>query len=186
MFARHVRPLAADLLILTGQLTLGEPGYPHHVGVVVQEASAWQGPRLVQAMPSGAEEITLDERHWTPDHVYLRPPYGSEERLIGLTTLTVASQGIGVAAAARRYLDTPYSYLDYAAILGRHLGVKDGRLRRYVRSTRHMICSQLADQAMADAGFHVFDDGRWPQDVTPAALYAALLARPGTASLTCG
>jgi hypothetical protein len=29
---------------------------------------------------------------------------------------------------------------------------------------------------LADAGWHVFDDGRLPQDVTPAALYAKMLA----------
>jgi hypothetical protein len=42
------------------------------------------------------------------------------------------------------------------------------------------MCSQLADQALADAGFHVFDDGRLPQDVVPAELFRALIDMPGT------
>jgi hypothetical protein len=34
-----------------------------------------------------------------------------------------------------------------------------------------MICSQLVDQCYQDAGVHLFADGRWPGDVTPADLY---------------
>jgi hypothetical protein len=61
-----------------------------------------------------------------------------------------------------------------------HLGIANGPVRRYVTSSKRMICSQLADQAMSDAGFHVFNDGRLPQDVTPSALFAKLLSLPGT------
>jgi hypothetical protein len=80
MFARHVRPLAADLLILAGQLTLGQPGYPHHVAVVTQAYGQnpmrpLSAPRIVQAMPSGAEEIEIGAEHWTKDYVYIRPEY---------------------------------------------------------------------------------------------------------------
>lgn len=49
-----------------------------------------------------------------------------------------------------------------------------------------MICSQLVDQALADAGFHVFDDGRLPQDVVPAELFRALLDTPGTTYVVPG
>jgi hypothetical protein len=34
-----------------------------------------------------------------------------------------------------------------------------------------MICSQLADTAAAEGGWHLFEDGRWPGDVTPGDLY---------------
>jgi len=177
MFARHVRPLSADLLIKWGQLLLGEPGYPHHVAVVTTVGDRMRPyPRIVQAMPSGAEEIRLGPQHLGPDYVYLRPAY------------RVAATDYGgmaecVAAAARAYVGTPYSFADYVAIAGWHFGVKNGPIRRYVTSSKHMICSQLADQALSDAGFHVFDDGRLPQDVTPSALYLALLAMPGTIAL---
>jgi len=39
------------------------------------------------------------------------------------------------------------------------------------------------DQALTDTDYHVFDDGRDPQDVTPAALYRKLKTMPGTLTL---
>lgn len=190
MFARHVTPRSADLLILAGQWFLGQPRYPHHVGVIV--SSGGPGlvplngdilvpptipPRMVQAMPNGAEEVDLDDRYWTDDYVYVRPNYMRSHA------------HLDVAAAARSYVGTPYSFLDYAAITGVRLGITNGPIRRYVTTSKHMICSQLADQAMADAGYHVFTDGRLPQDVTPGALfgkltsmYPAAIIRPGKPS----
>lgn len=166
MFARHVSPKAADLLILAGQTFLGEPGYPHHVAVVSRlPGVSW--PMIVQAMPSGAEEIEIGVEHWTKDYVYVRPAYDSYD------------QALHVAAAARGYVSTPYSFLDYVALTGLHLGIKNGLIRRYVTTSKHMICSQLADQAMSDAGWHVFQDKRLPQDVTPAALFERMLSMPG-------
>jgi len=169
MFANHVRPWAADALIWAGQAFLGQPRYPHHVGVIVQGGypGDWDAdhrpPRMVQAMPSGAEEVDLDARFWTPDYVFIRPNYMR------------SGAALDVGEAARRYVGTPYSFLDYAAIAGVRVGVANGPVRRYVTTSKHMICSQLADQCMADAGYHVFNDGRLPQDVTPGALYGKLL-----------
>jgi hypothetical protein len=170
-FAMHVRPKGADLLILAGQMALGEPGYPHHVFVVTQGGSS---PKCVEAMPNGAREVDIDGR-WGADYVYLRPAY--TEKFGG-------TFGIDVAAAARRYIDVPYSFADYAAIAGVHFGIKNGLMRRYVKASGHQICSQLADQALCDAGFHVYDDGRLPGDVTPSDLFKTLKAMPGTIELT--
>lgn len=141
--------------------------------------------RAVQAMPRGAEEIELTAKHWTSEYVYVRPAYhpgrpfevGYEHR----------GQGFKTAHAARGYIGTPYGFLTYGALLAEH--VLPGRqewLARYISSRKEMICSQLADQAMSDAGFHVFDDGRLPQDVVPAELYRALIDRPGTRMLIPG
>lgn len=176
MFARHVSPKAVDLLILAGQWSLGQPGYPHHVGVVTQATTAGLVPlngtaisvppvpaRMVQAMPSGTEEVDLDATFWTGDYEFIRPNYRSEYT------------APAVARAARRYIKTPYSFLDYLAIEGARLGVRNGPIRNYVTTSRHMICSQLADQSLTDAGFHVFTDDRLPQDVTPSALRARLI-----------
>lgn len=146
-----------------------------HVFVVVQAAKTGYdlpnvmraGPRIVQAMPSGAEEIEIGQEHWTDRYVYVRPDYW-------------AGQGIDVAECARTYIGTPYSFLDYAAIAGWHAGVHNGPIHNYVTSSKHMICSQLADQALTDTGFHVFDDGRLPQDVMPCELYRKLRSLPGT------
>ncbi len=173
LFAKHVRPRAVDLLILAGQLILGQPGYPHHVFVVTQPEGRGAA-KCVEAMPNGAREVDIDGR-WGKDYIYLRPAYPEP-----WSWNPDRPQGVGVAANARRYIGVPYSFADYAAIAGVHFGVKNGLVRRYVTSSKHMICSQLADQALCDAGFHVFDDGRLPQDVTPAALFEALKAMPGT------
>lgn len=163
MFARHVSPMAADLLILAGQMFLGQPSYPHHVAVVVAGAP---DPKIVQAMPSGAEEVDLDSRYFTNDYEFIRPDYPPR---IGLPF------GVSVAAAARRYVGVPYSFADYVALAGARVGIRNGWVRRYVTTSKHMICSQLADQSMSDAGWHVFQDGRLPQDVTPGVLRARMI-----------
>jgi hypothetical protein len=172
-----------------------------HVAVVVQAAGIDRpyrdGPRIVQAMPSGAEEIEIGAEHWTDEFVYVRPDYqhmANPESWLNLP-YKAAEYGFEVAERARHYVGTPYSFLDYAAITLHHLdpvwrispaSVGSQPLARYIRSTGHMICSQLADQAMSDVGFHVFDDGRLPQDVMPAELYRKLIAMPGTITLRPG
>ncbi len=140
--------------------------------------------QVVQAMPSGAEEISIGQEHWTDKYVYVRPAYDPGQPFeIGYEN---RSQGFKVAYHARKYIDTPYSFLDYAAIAGLHAGIRNGPIRRYVTSSKHMICSQLADQALTDAGFHVFTDGRLPQDVMPVELYRKLAGLPGTQYLRPG
>lgn len=158
-----------------------------HVGVVVEaspratvignsEHLSWAadyldslgGPRLVQAMPHGAEEIPLGEKHWTPEYVYVRPTYEDDE-------------GWHVASLARGYLGTPYNFLTYGKLAAGVLRMRmtENILRRWISTRRDMMCSQLVDQCLADAGFHVFDDGRLPQDVVPAELFRQLLTMPG-------
>jgi hypothetical protein len=168
---------AAGALIWAGQkivdATSREESKFKHVFVVVSGAGTdrpYRDPaRIVQAMPSGAECIEIGQEHWSPHFVYIRPRYSPH--------MTGMAQD--VAAAAMDYVGTPYSFLDYVAIAGLHVGIRNGPVRRYVKSTGHQICSQLADQAMTDAGWHVFDDGRLPQDVTPAALYRKMMTMPG-------
>jgi hypothetical protein len=178
-----VFPVGAGQLLLADRAALSSWRawwQVRHVAVVVEAggtASPW--PRIVQAMPGGAEEVSIDTSYWTPGFVYLRPRYGTVQRLPGLTKLSAVDQALRVAEAARRYVGTKYSFLDYAAIAGRHFGLRSAKVRNYITTSGHMICSQLADQALADAGYHVFTDGRLPQDVTPAELYRQLLTLPG-------
>lgn len=158
-----------------------------HVGMVVSAGNGqdptWESgahPRLVQAMPSGAEEIDMRaDKHWTPRHIYVRPRYRLDESHIWESELA--------AHAARGYVGTPYGFLTYAALAAAWLipdgpaGLRlEGRIARRISDRREMICSQLVDQALTDAGFHVFDDGRLPQDVVPAELFRQLIAMPGT------
>ncbi len=163
-----------------------------HAGVVVEAAAAWPesiprpqapelrpiGPRLVEAMPQGAREIELRaDPHWTDRYVYIRPAYLMKPVTIGGTF----TQGDRVAMKARGYVGTPYNFLTYGALAARKLRfmLSDKILRRWISSRKDMMCSQLVDQCLADAGFHVFDDGRLPQDVVPAELFRKLLEMPG-------
>lgn len=81
-----------------------------------------------------------------------------------------AELAIDVAQAGRRYEGVPYSFLDYAALATHRLHIPAPGLKRYIETTKHMICSQLVDAAAANAGWHLFADGRWPGYVTPGAL----------------
>jgi uncharacterized protein YycO len=119
--------------------------------------------RLLQAEPGGARMASLEE--YVGGHTLYAYP-------VGLTD----EQRVAICTAAARHVGVPYSFLDYAAIGAHRFRLPVPGLRRYVASTRHMICSQLVDQCYQDAGVHLFNDNRWPGYVTPEALYD-LLAR---------
>lgn len=143
-----------------------------HVAIVATPTEG--APRIVQAMPRGCEVAAVDPaKHWTPNVIYVRPAYMP---LNGART-----RGEWVARAALRYRGVPYGFLTYGKLAAGafRMRLTEGWLRRHLSTRRDMICSQLADQALADAGHHVFDDGRLPQDVVPAELFAALVAQPG-------
>ena len=120
------------------------------------------GGQVVEAEPGGARAAPLKG-------------YGAILWSTGRFQLT-ADQRRGICMFARQYIGTPYSWLDYAAIGLHRLHVPAPGLRRYIGSTRHQICSQLVDQCYADAGVHLFADGRWPGYVTPADLAAVIEA----------
>ncbi len=78
-----------------------------------------------------------------------------------------------VCSAAYRLVGTPYAWLDYLALALLHLGLPSKRVRRYVESSRSLICSALVDRAMSNAGVHLFHEGegvRYPGDVMPSDL----------------
>lgn len=79
-------------------------------------------------------------------------------------------QRAAIVAAARKYEGVPYSFLDYFAIAGHRFHLPIPGLRRYIASTKHMICSQMTDQIYLDSGQHMFADGRWPGFVDPTQL----------------
>lgn len=117
--------------------------------------------RLLEAEPGGARIEPLTAYDGTPVR-YVCPE--------GLTD----QQRTAICAAATAYVGVPYSFLDYLAIAAHRFHLPLPGLRRYVAATRHMICSQLVDQAHQDAGVHLFADHRWPGYVTPMALHNLL------------
>ncbi|GIE75787.1 hypothetical protein Aph02nite_17370 [Actinoplanes philippinensis] len=184
-----------------GQLALGEVFRVgrlsvRHVGIVVEAMDDWSGepdlrtgPRLVQAMPGGAEEIDLfTGTHWTPRHAYLRLPED------------YPGQAADAAAIARHMVGTPYSFGSYAALAAWRFGFKAKRLQAWI-NRRHpavkvpglsaemmlvpglqlpveAICSVLVDQAWTLAGKDVMPNTA-EQAVTPGALANQLWRTPG-------
>jgi hypothetical protein len=128
---------------------------------------------IVEAMPGGAKENVW---HYD-DHDHLWS-----------TGLVKTSAKAGVAALA--YVGRPYSWLDYAAIAAHawHLWVPG--LRHFVRSSKHLIGSQLVDRAELDAGIHLFADRRWRGYVRPSDLADLILEiadlTPEAAPVTAG
>lgn len=173
---------AAGLIAKAGQLLLGERVRLgrvsiDHVFVVTEAAtlvsglsSTWNPVMAVEALPGGAKEVSIADR-WTDRYAYVRPNYPGTEWC-----------GALVAEKARAMVGTPYSFLDYLALAARerHLSswlpdAIEDRIAQRVLSSGHMICSQLADQALTRAGYQVFDDGRLSQEVTPGALLYQLV-----------
>jgi cell wall-associated NlpC family hydrolase len=119
------------------------------------------GGQIVEAEPGGARltQVHYSNILWSTDRIPLD-----------------LVQRRRIVEAAHGYVGTPYSAADYFAIAAKRLGlgVAVPSLRAYVASSKHMICSQLVDQCYQDAGVHLFEDGRWPGYVTPAALAGIL------------
>lgn len=148
-------------------------------------------PRLVQAMPHGAEEIEMSQdTHWTPRHAYVRlaEDYpGQAEDAAAIARLMVRE---GVA----------YSFGSYAALAAWRWGIKTPRLERWIGRRNYptplhwasghrvpdqgktvalpmeAICSVLVDQAWTLAGKEVMHGIR-PQVVTPGAMAVQLWNR---------
>lgn len=145
--------------IRLGQLLNGD-GFAdyEHAFVVVDTAGSHfpdEAVTIIEAEPGGARFAPFGQ-YAGRDVVYLRCP--DRHRLT-------------VARAVRDLVGTPYSFADYASLAARRLHIPVPHLRSYIADSGHMICSQLADEAAARGGWHLFDDGRWPGDVTPGDLY---------------
>jgi hypothetical protein len=117
--------------------------------------------QLIEAQPGGARIAPLSE-YERRNAVYVCPPPLTDD------------QREAICAAAHRYVGVPYSFADYLAIAVHRFHIPAPGLRRYVATSRHMICSQLVDRIYLDGGVRLFADNRWPGYVTPLALYNLL------------
>lgn len=184
-------------LIVDGGLRVGSMSV-RHVGIVV-EASRWEPaseeyptgvitpPRLVQAMPGGAEEIPMSyDQHWTSRHAYARLPED------------YPGQGQDAAAIARLMVEhnVGYSYASYLALAAWHWGLSTPRLEAWIGRRQdpialahegsplpwpwivslpvEAICSVLADQTWSLTGKKIME-GVPHQCVTPSQLATRLL-----------
>jgi hypothetical protein len=138
-----------------------------HVGIASRRLAETGQLMIVQAEPGGAQEVPWpyeDELHlWSTG--ILPPCPGAASAALRYAGF---DPGAGCAGSWSKTRDgVGYSFLDYAAI-GMHANhIPAPGLLHYIETTRHMMCSQLADQCRADGGSHLFDDGRPPGYVTP-------------------
>lgn len=148
-----------------------QPGrYAENLSIWTHAYMVLPGGRVWEAMPSGARIARLDGR-WGRGFAYGRVPLTDEQRA-------------GVLPLARELAGTRYGFSDYAALALWELGLPGRQLvRNYVSSNGRMICSQGVDHIWCRLGYHLFDDGRLPQDVTPGAL-SWQVARRGRLYLT--
>jgi hypothetical protein len=149
--------------IRLGQWLVGD-GYADYEHAFV----AVGGDQVVEAMPGGAL-LTPLSRYEDCAIAWLRCP---------------PRFGKAVAAAARSFVGTPYSFSDYAAIALHRFRIPTPRLRRYIEGSGRMICSQLCDRAAEMGGWKLFDDGRWHGHVTPGDLHRLYLAQEIAAGST--
>lgn len=148
-------------LIRLGQTILGRvPSGPVHYAHAFLVLDAGE---VVEAMPSGAE---------TDDLAFYTDPLliGPNAHVLIVDFEMTDTERERVIGAGRALEGTPYSFLDYFYLAALRLGLPSAWLRERVATSRHMICSQLVDEAYRAAGVHLFDDGRWPGNVTPGDL----------------
>lgn len=139
---------AIGRLIDIGEFAYGDgPSKYTHAGILLG------GTDILEAEPGGARVRPYTE-------------YPAEQLTWSSWDLT-DEQRAAIVAAARKYIGTPYSFLDYGALTAHRLHIPLPGLRQYIASTKHMVCSQLVDQSYVDAGQHMFSDGRWPGYVPP-------------------
>jgi hypothetical protein len=150
-----------------------------HAGIVVAGGRAVGGPRLVQAMPGGAEEIAMTpQRHWNDRTVYFRLPedYVGQAWDASLIARDMVIEGVD------------YSPLSYAALGAWKHGLSTPRLEQWIGRRRpaepftfstgvtkpialpvEAICSVLVDQAWSLTGKRIMQ-GVPHQCVTPGGL----------------
>lgn len=133
-----------------------------------QHAFVYVGGMVIEAEPSGARARTIT-RYDTPGQLTLWST--------GAIPLTGA-QRTAICLAARGYIGTGYSALDYLAIGLHSWHIPAPGLRSFIASTRSMICSQLVDRVYQDAGVQLFTDNRWNGYVTPADLAGVIENSP--------
>lgn len=143
--------------VSAGQALLRDECWFTHAFIVTSVNGG--GVRIVEAMPGGARSVLLVGRErCVPGYGWARLPLGPGTRA-------------SVTEYGELAIGTPYSFLDYASLALLHLGLPRAWTAGRVSSSGHLICSQLVDFVLCQAGYHLFTDGRLSQDVTPGALF---------------
>jgi uncharacterized protein YycO len=154
----HIPELAGTMVHVMQQISGGHGHYEHAIQGV-------DGGMIVEATPEGAVLLPM---HYPAEHVAWST---------GHVDVTAGQREL-IVAAARSYVGTPYSFLDYAAIAAHCWHLWAPGLKSYVASTRHQICSQLVDACQQAGGVQLFADHRWNGFVRPDDLAGRIGAVP--------
>lgn len=133
------------------------PNYQH--AFVYLGADEYGVEQLIEAEPGGARIRPVSE-------------YGSDIYwCMNIAGEFTPAQLAGVAQAARDFENVGYSFLDYDALFMHRLHIPVPGLRDFIKSTGHVICSQLCDASYQARDLQIFTDNRWPGYVMPMDLY---------------
>jgi hypothetical protein len=146
-------------LIRLGQWLNGD-GFEdfEHAFVVTDEWSGNGKQMIVQAEPGGAQFVELP--------VYSPPVHWC----LGISHKLTPAQRTAVSQAAIDFIGTGYSFLDYFSLVALRLNIPAPGLEDFVKSTKHVICSQLAAASYDKAGVPIWP-GQWTGNDTPGDLY---------------
>lgn len=136
-------------------------------GIEVVTRSPVHHARIVVDTDGGTVEAgppRSSRGHVHHDDIVFRPP---------LTDAQVDA----LPAAAEQLLGVRYSFIGDAVLGLAQLGIRWQWVTDYVGREDWLFCSQLVDLALFRVGFHVFDDGRPFQNVSPGDLLLAAVAR---------
>lgn len=142
-------------LVRLGQGLLGDGWSDFHHAFLVLDNN-----EILEAEPGGARIVPLSNYAGT-NAVYSDWDLTDEQRA-------------ALVRIGRSLVGTPYSWLDYLSLALHRFHIPAPHLRRFIADSGHMLCSQLIDAAYLRAGLHMYDDGRWSGDVTPADLTLVL------------
>jgi hypothetical protein len=170
---------AIDIAALLRSRRVENAGWITHA-YIVTEAPQDGTARIVEAMPSGARAVWIEDGgirqnspRTGPGHAYARLPDSVGPVGWQTTAAHTAEQMVGT-----RYGFAQYAALAALTLAGGNAASARGPLARYVNRRNAItglpssaICSQLADEALRIASVHLFEDGRPPQYVTPGALF---------------
>lgn len=76
-------------------------------------------------------------------------------------------QRVSIVRWCLSHPNVAYGNWDYPQLFLHHFGINSKHLRRKIESDNSLICSAYADASYRAAGYQMFDDGRWENDVVP-------------------